>query len=97
MAKRLERIVSIAGVALVGAAVVTELRKPKSEQTWHGRVGGVVPYDLRPPTWKRVHNTLWNPDNRKLVVPHAFGVGWTLNLGRLSPGRRGASAGGRPR
>jgi Family of unknown function (DUF5808) len=70
--------------SLVAAAVVTELRKPPGERTWVGRLGGFVPYDLRPPTLQRVRSTFWAPDNPKILVPHAFGVGWTVNLGRLA-------------
>jgi hypothetical protein len=93
---RWERAVAATGAALVGAAVLTELRKPRAERTWHGRVGGFVPYDLRPPTWRRIRRAMWNPNEPALLVPHAFGVGWTVNLARLSrlsPGRRAASAG----
>lgn len=82
MAKR-TRILTVGWVALVGAAVVTELRKPPADRTWQGTVAGVVPYDLRPPTVDRIRATLWDPDNPSLLVPQAFGVGWTLNLARV--------------
>jgi Family of unknown function (DUF5808) len=97
---RIERVVAVAGAAVVGAAVATELRKPRTERTWHGRVAG-VPYDLRPPSVGRLRAAVWNPDNPAVLVPHVFGVGWTVNLaalaGLVSRGRRGASAGGPPR
>ncbi len=48
---------------VLGAAVVTELRKSPDERTWHGKLAGVVPYDLRPPTLERVRSTVWNPDD----------------------------------
>jgi hypothetical protein len=47
------------------------------------RTAGFVPYDFRPPTVARVRSRVWNPDDPHLVQPHAFGVGWTLNVGRL--------------
>ena len=102
MGKRPDRIILIGWATLVGAAIVTEMRKPPAERTGHGTVAGVVPYDLRPPTWQRVRGTLWNPANKALLVPHVFGVGWTVNLARardliVSRGRRDASAGGPPR
>jgi hypothetical protein len=102
MGKRPDRIIMIGWATLVGAAIVTEMRKPQAERTGHGTVAGVVPYDLRPPTLKRIRTTLWNPENKALLVPHVFGVGWTINLARardliVSRGRRDASAGGRPR
>lgn len=71
------------GTALLGAALATELRKPAGERTWHGRMAGRVPYDLRPPTLARVHERLWNGADRRILVPTVFGVGWTVNLGRL--------------
>lgn len=71
------------GVTLIGAALATELRKPAEERTWHGRIADRVPYDLRPPTLARVHERLWNPADRRILVPTVFGVGWTVNLGRL--------------
>jgi hypothetical protein len=68
---------------LVVAAVVKELRVPAGERTWHGELAGVVPYDLRPPTVDRLRERFWAPENPRLIVPRVFGVGWTLNVGRL--------------
>lgn len=94
MANRRNKVVVVGGLALVGAAVATELRKPKPERNWHGKVGGLVPYDFRPPTPARMRAAMWQPDVRSPLVPQAFGVGWTVNLGSvaalLSRGRRGA-------
>ena len=39
-----------------------------------------VPYDWTRPTWGRIKARMWNPDDRRLWAPHAFGWGWTLNL-----------------
>jgi hypothetical protein len=78
------RFVSLVGMALLAAAVVTELRKPRAERTWHGELGGVVPYDLRPPTPARLKASLWSPDDPRLFLPRAAGVGWSPNLGRLA-------------
>jgi hypothetical protein len=63
--------------------VVRELRLPPEQRTWHGHLFGRLPYDLRRPTFARIQNTLWNPENPKLLVPTAFGVGWTLNFAAL--------------
>lgn len=71
------------GAVLLLLAVATELRKPRAERTWHGRVLGLVPYDLRPPTLARVKESFWSPDDPRLVLPRAFGLGWSPNLGRL--------------
>ena len=65
------------------AAIVRELRLPAAQRTWHGLVAGVVPYDFRPPTVARARERLWSPDTPGIVVPTVFGVGWTVNLGRV--------------
>ena len=71
-------------MALTVAAIGRELRKPASERTWNGRLAGVVPYDFRPPTIGRVREAYWAPDDDRILKPHAFGVGWGPNLGRLA-------------
>ncbi len=81
--------VVLVAVALLGAAIAQELRKPSNERTWTGTVAGVVPYDLRPPTVERVRSRIWAPDDPRIVMPHAFGVGWTVNLGRVARLARG--------
>ncbi len=68
---------------LTAAAVATELRKPPAEREWHGKIGGFLSYDLRPPTFAKVRDRMWDLDNPNLIVPHAFGIGWTVNFGRL--------------
>ena len=64
------------------AAVIKELRLPKEERTWHGALGGFVPYDFRRPTVEKIKRTFWNPDGA-IVVNRVFGVGWTINLGAV--------------
>jgi hypothetical protein len=70
-------------MVLIAWALLQELRKPAAERTWTGTVAGIVPYDFRRPTLARVRQRLWAPDNPRIIVPRAFGVGWTLNVGRL--------------
>lgn len=79
----IQQLLRLVGLGLFVAAVVTELRKPSAERTWHGVVIGVVPYDLRVPTYARVRERMWDPENPRLFAPQPFGVGWTLNVGRL--------------
>jgi hypothetical protein len=86
---RFRRVVAVAAAALLAAAVAMELRKPADRRTWQGRVAG-IPYDLRPPTAARVRQRVWNPDDPRVLTPHAFGIGWTVNLGRLA--RRAGAA-----
>ena len=80
---RARKLARALGVGLLAAAVVTELRKPAGERTWHGRLAGFVPYDLRPPTLARLKAAWWSPDEPRILTDRAFGVGWAVNLGRL--------------
>ena len=80
------------GLGLLIASVVRELRLPKEQRTWHGVVFGKVPYDLRPPTFRRLKSVFWNPQNAHIVVPTAFGVGWTVNLAALRTRLPGATS-----
>ncbi len=76
------RLVFAAVGALVVGAVAKELRKPQDERTWTGRILG-IPYDFRPPTPAKVLREFWDPDNDALLTPHAFGVGYGVNLARV--------------
>jgi Family of unknown function (DUF5808) len=81
--RRPRKVIRFVTMALMAAAVVKELRTPAAERTWHGVVAGFVPYDLRRPTLARIRERMWNPESGHLISPRAFGVGWTLNVGRL--------------
>ncbi len=52
-------------------------------RTSTGRVLG-MPYDVRPPTADRVALRVWNPTDPRVLVPKAFGMGWTINFGALA-------------
>src|ERR1700682_3528033 len=78
----IRRMVRLAAVGLVVAAVATELAKPEGDRTWNGRVVGLVPYDFRPPTWERIRSAYWNPASDRLLSDRVFGVGWAINLHR---------------
>jgi hypothetical protein len=80
---KLFRYVRWASLALGALAIAQEARKPADEREWHGQVAGFVPYDFRFPSIDRIRERLWDPDGA-LVSPQVFGVGWTVNLGRLS-------------
>ena len=82
MEKKLKRIVFLITVALAAAAIVEQLRRPPGQRTWHGAILG-VPYDFRIPTFRRVQESWWNPDDPRLFTPREFGVGWSVNLHRL--------------
>jgi hypothetical protein len=76
------RLIRLAAFGLVVVAVATELAKPEAERTWQGRALGFVPYDFRPPTWKRIRDAYWNPASDSLFSDRVFGVGWAINLHR---------------
>ena len=78
----LQKVIRLITLALAVAAVVKELRNPPEERQWNG-VLGFVPYDFRVPTFARVKERMWDPENAHLINPRVFGVGWTLNIGRL--------------
>ena len=77
------RFLRLASVLITGAAVAQELRKPAAQRTWHGMVAGYVPYDFRRPTLARYRSRMWAPEDPRLFPPQVYGVGWTLNVGRL--------------
>ncbi len=81
--ERLRRLASVVGIGLAGAAVIQELRKPSQERTWHGRLWQRVPYEFRLPTMDRLREAYWAPENPHVFTDTAFGVGWSVNLGRL--------------
>lgn len=74
----------LAGLGLVGAALKEQLAKPPGERQWHGHIGGLIPYDFRPPTLDRLRQAWWNPDDERIFTPHTFGIGWSINLGRIA-------------
>jgi hypothetical protein len=87
---RLGRLLGAASWALTAAALVQEIRKPADQRTWTGSVAGIVPYDFRIPTVGRVRERMWSPDDERIVMPGVFGVGWTVNLGRVVRVLKGA-------
>ncbi len=78
----LQNLISTIAAGLLLAAIVKELRMPREQRTWHGRIAA-VPYDLRRPTVARIRAAWWNPDDPRLLTPRAFGVGWAINLARV--------------
>lgn len=80
---KLKTVVKIAAIALVAAAVYQELKKPKEQRDWYGRLAGVVPYEFRPPTPSRIKDAMWNPHDDRILTDTAFGVGWSVNLAQV--------------
>jgi hypothetical protein len=81
--KGFANVVRLVKFGLVVAAVAKELSTPEDERTWNGVVAGFVPYDFRMPTVARIRERVWDPQAEHLISPHVFGVGWTLNVGRV--------------
>jgi hypothetical protein len=43
-----------------------------------------VPYDWSRPTWARHRSRWWNPEDRRVVMPRAFGWGYDFNLAEVA-------------
>ena len=70
---------TLAWVALI-AAIYQELRKPPAQRTWHGKVGGLIPYDFRIPTVERLRSAYWDPTGEAVFTDRVLGVGWAVNI-----------------
>jgi len=81
---KLRTLMTLAAIGVAVAALIQEVRKPRAARDWHGRVGGLVPYEFRPPTMGRLKETYWEPDDDRVLTPTAFGVGWGVNLARVA-------------
>jgi hypothetical protein len=79
----IQTVIRLVMLGLAVTAVVKELRTPAEERTWNGVVAGFVPYDFRRPTLDRFRERMWNPEGEHVIGPRVFGVGWTVNVGRL--------------
>lgn len=77
-----KKLAIAAAATATALAILDQLVRDPEYRTWYGDVFG-VPYDFRPPTLDRVQRAVWSPDDPRLLTPHVFGVGWTLNAGRL--------------
>jgi Family of unknown function (DUF5808) len=78
--ERFKRLVRVLWVALVGAAVADAFRNKRD----HGELFGFLPYDFRVPTAERARRQTWDPDSTRILTPTTFGVGWSVNLGRIA-------------
>jgi uncharacterized membrane protein len=75
-----KRFVRTLWIAIAGAAVVDAIRHHRM----HGELVGFIPYDFRMPTLERAKERTWNPRSSRILTPTTFGVGWSVNLGRLA-------------
>jgi hypothetical protein len=81
--RRLRRLVRLATLGLLLAAISQEMSKPEASRTWRGKLWGIVPYDFRPPSWDRLREAYWNPSDDRIFTDRPFGVGWALNFYQL--------------
>jgi uncharacterized membrane protein len=86
MAKRKKKqptagdVMVIIGIAaLMGLAIREQWQMPPEERTRHGTLYG-IPYDFRRPTIERLREAFWNKDTARVLVPNAFGMGWSINF-----------------
>jgi hypothetical protein len=42
-----------------------------------------IPYDWRLPTSRVMKERMWNPRDRRVLTPHVFGWGWSINFYEL--------------
>lgn len=73
MGRFLKAVVTVIGIALLFR--VLEQRGVKSHGTFLG-----IPYDFRFPTLGRLKESFWNPGDSRVLTPHVFGWGYSLNL-----------------
>jgi hypothetical protein len=72
-------IIGIISTALLTSAMIEQLRRPKETRTWYGNILG-IPYDFRRPTLEKLRKTFWNEKTSQILVPQAFGMGWSINF-----------------
>ena len=48
----------------------------------HGKILG-IPFDFRKPTYARMKQRMWNPDDERILTPKTSGIGWDINLYQL--------------
>ena len=80
--RKLRRYISLFFMLVSAAATIEQLMKPAEERSWHGQIL-FVPYDFRPLTPARIRERWWNPEDPRLLTPHVFGAGWSVNLYRV--------------
>ena len=65
-------------ITVLGTALLFRVLEKRGVKS-HGAFLG-VPYDFRLPTWGRLKASFWNPRDRRLLTPHVFGWGYSINV-----------------
>jgi hypothetical protein len=76
---KVDTLLGIVIAIALGLALREQLSLPPEQRTWHGRIAG-IPYDFRIPTVERLRAAFWNENTSQVLVPQAFGMGWTINF-----------------
>lgn len=79
MRSTVRTLIQVVFAFLFGYALLEQWSRSPKDRTWEGQVFG-VPYDFRPPTPQRFLQRWWNPEDERILTPHFFGVGWSINL-----------------
>ena len=72
----------IKSIVLLSSMLVTSRMLEDSGMRLNGSLMG-VPYDFRPPTLGRIKDRVWNPQDKRVITPMAYGIGWTINIPSL--------------
>ena len=83
LSKLVFKVFPIRYIALIFALVTISRVLEKRGSRLKGSLLG-VPYDLRSPTRDRILERVWNPQDPRIITPHAYGMGWSLNLYSLA-------------
>ena len=88
---------ALAGPTLLGRLAVDQVEPLRLQQRHdlgprfavrndqgHGELFGIIPYDFRVPDIERAKRRSWDPQSARILTPATFGVGWSVNLGRLA-------------
>lgn len=65
----------VVGVAAIAAIIAFAATRRQKTGAFLG-----IPYDWRWPTLDVLRERLWNPADRRVLTPHVFGWGWSVNL-----------------
>lgn len=78
----LRKLTLAAILSITALAILEQLVRDPRYRDWHGTILG-IPYDFRLPTIERARAAVWSEESDHLLSPHVFGVGWTVNVGRV--------------
>lgn len=69
-------------IVLVGMLAVSRVLEKRGTKLAGNFMG--LPYDFRTPNLERAKERLWNPADSRIITPHVYGIGWSINLHSLA-------------